>query len=461
MVLVVRVKLIATLGPASSSIEVVEALVRAGASGFRINFSHGDTDEWSQLVKTVRSVEYTTSKALPIIMDLRGSSIRLGNFPESVRVEKGDNVIFSLKELSLEKKIIPLPNPQIYGSVEEGDILVMDDERLRLRVTSVGPERIECVSLCRGVIKPRKGVVVKGKELDLPTLTEKDVRDLAFACSVDADYIGLSYVRRASDIEILREQMDKHRCRAKVIAKIETASAVRNLGDIIEASDVILVARGDLGMNFGLEEIPRLQHIIVKESLRRGKPVIIATQLLESMISNPIPTRAEVVDVANAVEEGVDALMLTRETSVGRYPVEAIEWLRRIGERIEKWKPVEGIRQGGPLKRRYAKGVTELAEDLGAKLVIYSRHGNTARFISSIRPKTDFYVGVPSLQIARSLNILWGTEPVIIEADSYEEGLEKTFSHLKKNGTINYGDLVVLTYGMLGDEQVIKVRRNT
>ncbi len=459
MVLSLRVKLIASLGPSSCEPDIIEGLALAGASGFRVNFSHGDPGSWSKLVDGVRKVEERLGKALTLITDLRGSSIRLGDFPSPIRLKEGDVAVLTLDEFSFEGRKIPLPNPKVLLGLEEGDIIVMDDGRVRLRVSRTRGREVEVVALTDAVIKPHKGLVVQDKEFDLPSITDKDLRDLQFACTAGADYIGLSYVRSAKDVVVLRQHLKQMGCKAKIIAKIETKSAVRNLDSIIEVADVILVARGDLGMNYGLEEIPRLQKHIVRETIRRGKPVIIATQLLESMINNPVPTRAEVVDVSNAVREGVDALMLTGETAIGKYPIEAVKWLRKIAEKAEQWGDIRIERAGGPLKRRYAKGVAELAEDLGAKLVIFSMAGNTARFIASIRPKTDLYVGVPSIEAARSINILWGVEPLIIDASTYSEGLEKTYNHLIEVGHVKLGDLVVLTYGMRGDEQVIKVRR--
>ncbi|MGC8975679.1 MAG: pyruvate kinase, partial [Thermoprotei archaeon] len=266
----------------------------------------------------------------------------------------------------------------------------------------------------------------------------------------------------AEDIRELRSYLSSIGCDALVISKIETKKAVRNLSEVVEASDAVLVARGDLGMNFGLEEVPILQKTIVKASRKIGKPVIVATQLLESMINNPVPTRAEVSDVTNAVLEGVDALMLTGETAVGKYPVEAVKWLRKIVERAESaYKPVvqrttEYVRKS--LKKRYAKGVIELAEDLDGVLAIYSMKGTTVFTIASLHPKTRCYAGVPTKEVARKLSIVWGADVRVIEANNYTEGLEKLYSSLVSSGELKRGDLVILTYGLRDKEQVIKVR---
>jgi pyruvate kinase len=335
----------------------------------------------------------------------------------------------------------------------------MDDGRVRLRVIKVSGDGVEVAALTDAVIKSRKGVVVQNKEFDLPALTKKDLGDIRFACSVGADYIGLSYVRNADNVRVLKELLREMGCDAGVVAKIETRSAVKNVEDIARVADVILVARGDLGMNFGLEEIPRIQRRIVETSLRVGKPVVVATQLLESMVENPVPTRAEVVDTYVAVSEGVDALMLTGETAAGKYPVEAVKWLHRIVSKAEASENIRTYREGGPLKRRYAKGVAELAEDLNAKIIIYSSTGVTARHLASIRPNVPFYVAVPNMKVARSINILWGVNPIITPTKNHEEGLEEAFRKLIRMDEISIGDLIVMTYGMKGEEQVIKVRR--
>ena len=454
-----NVKIIASLGPSSRSYDIVKEMTLYGASGFRINFTHGDREFWSQLVRAVREAEKTLGKALTLITDLKGASVRLGRFPEPLTLKAGDTIKFSINKYSAQDKVVPLPNIKVVESLEEGDTIVMDDGRVWLRVTKTRGSEVEAVALTDAIIKPEKGLVVKDKEFDLPSISDKDLRDLEFACSVSADYIGLSYVRSAHDIYALKDHLRRLRCDAKIIAKVETRSAVENLNPIVEASDAVLVARGDLGMNFGLEEIPSLQTKIVNASVRKGKPVIIATQLLESMINNPIPTRAEVVDVHNAVREGVDALMLTGETAAGKYPVEAVKWLKKIALAAESgWEPkIERV--GGPIKRRYAKGITELAEDLNAKLIIYSMKGNTVNFVSSVRPRIPFYAGVPNIRVARSINILWGVVPVIVNANDYMKGLEKTYEKLKGEGAIKFGDISVLTYGLRENEQLIKIMR--
>jgi pyruvate kinase len=456
-----RTKIIASLGPSSSSFDVVLRLAEAGASGFRINFAHGDPGLWSSMVGSVAKAEQALGRPLTLIGDLSGASIRIGELDKPIQLKRGDRAKLILSARgSADRLEVPLPVREVYEGLEAGDVVLMDDGRVKLKVVDVAPGCVELVAFTDAVIKSRKAFVVVNKDFDLPALTEKDLADLRFALDRGFDYIGLSYVRRPSDVEALRRVIRGwgHED-VRVIAKIEAKSALENLDGIVEAADAVLVARGDLGMVMGLENIPHLQRRIVSRAIEMEKPVIIATQLLESMVESPVPTRAEVVDVNAAVAEGVDALMLTGETAVGKYPVEAVSWLRRIVRAAEE--NVSVARRRGPksLRARFAEGVTSLAEDLGAKLVIYSVHGNTARLISLLRPAIDVYVGAPSPRVLKQLNILWGLKAYLVEAPSYDEGLEEAFKLLRKLDEVRLGDLVVLTCGLRGDEQLIRVKR--
>jgi len=456
-----RTKIIASLGPSSSSFDVILRLAEAGASGFRINFAHGDAELWSSMVDCVAKVEKVLGRPLTLIGDLSGASIRLGDLDKPIQLKRGDRIrmIPSAKGLA-DRLEVPLPIREVYEGLEVGDVVLMDDGRVRLKVVDVTSSYVELTALTDALIRSKKALVVMNKDFALPAVTEKDLADLKFALDRGFDYIGLSYVRRPSDVEVLRSVIkDLGHEDVKVIAKIETRSALENLDGIIEASDAVLVARGDLGMAMGLEKVPHLQHRIISKAIEMERPVIIATQLLESMLESPVPTRAEAVDVNAAVAEGVDALMLTGETAVGKYPVEAVSWLRRIIRTAEE--NVSVARRRGPksLWARFTAGVTSLAEDLNAKLVIYSVHGNTARLISLLRPAIDVYVGTPSPRVLKQLNMLWGLRAYLVEASSYDEGLEKTFELLKKLNEVRLGDLVVMTYGLRGDEQLIRVKR--
>ena len=451
-------KIIASLGPASCDLNTVINLCKEGVSGFRINFAHGNEELWKSMVENVLRAESICSKPLAIIGDLRGPSIRLGELKGQIAVKKGETIKLVLSERS-EGRELPLPVKEVYEQLEVGDLIIMSDGKFRFRVSEIG-EFVELTALTDALISSRNTIAVANKEFDLPLLREKDLADIEFAVKNKFSYIGLSYVRGPSDLEMLRKVIKKSGGeRTKIIAKIETKSAVKNLDEIVELCDAVLVARGDLGMNFGLEEIPYLQRKIIKRSIEIGKPVILATQLLESMIENPIPTRAEVVDISTATSEGVDALMLTGETAIGKHPVEAVKWLRKIIETTERKLTINKFRDVKGLNERFVKGVVELAEDINSKLVVFSKFGNTPRRMALLRPAVEFYVGTPDIEVARTLSILWGIKAYEISALDYDEGLEKTYEFLKKKGELRFGDLVIMAYGLKEQEQAIKLRR--
>lgn len=464
------VKIVATIGPASGMLSTIVNMVKGGVSGFRVNFAHGSPSEWTSYVEHVREAERLTGRPLALIGDLQGPSVRIGKVAKPIKLARGDvaKIVNAQESEGGDTKIMPLPNAKFFEVVDVGDVIVMDDGRVRLRVADKASNYVEVVALTESVISSRKVVVVQGKELEAPLLAHEDLYNLKFAVEKGFDYIGLSYVRSAEDIGFLRELLKKLGGEdIGIIAKVETPSAIRNLKEIVEASDVALVARGDLGMSFGLEEVYFLQRRVVEESLRRGKPVIVATQLLESMIERPVPTRAEVVDISAAIESGVDALMLTGETSVGKYPLEAVNWLAKVaslGEREisrETFNRVLALCRSGlaTLHMRFAKGVTELAEDLGAKLVVFSVHGGMARALAALKPLIPIYVGSPHLRVLRKLALLWGLHPLSVDVATYEEGLQMTLSKARELGFVKYGDLVVMAYGLRGPSQRIEVLR--
>ncbi len=453
-----KTKIIASLGPSSSSEEVIASMLNEGVSGFRINLVHGNPEYWLNLIEKIREAELKLGKLATILIDIKGPSLRLGDFPETLRVSVGSIVEFS-SDYSPKKLMVPFPHFEIFGKVSLGDTMILDDGRSRFRVVEVSNDRIKAEALTNCELRSRKSVVFQGKSFDLPYISSEDAENLK-ALRKFADYIGASLVKSPREIETLKEFLKDIGCNAMVMSKIETREAIENLNGIIEASDAVLVARGDLGMNFGLEEVPRLQRTIVENSLRIGKPVVVATQILESMISNPTPTRAEVSDIANAVFEGVDALMLTGETAIGKYPVEAVRWLRRILERAESYHVpvVDREKMAKSLKKRYAKGVVELAEDLNAILAIYSMKGTTVFSISSLRPRVECYVAVPTEEVARKLLILWGINPKVLNAEDYMEGMEKLYSFILRSIGLTKGEIVVLTYGLRDREQIVKIK---
>jgi len=442
-----KVKIIASIGPASRNIHTLLRIVREGADGFRLNFSHGTHDDKRYEVSMTREVERKVRKPLPIIGDLSGPSIRIGKVP-AFTIKKGQKVKIILAEKG-EKDVIPLPNPDLYNSLEEEDVLLLSDGKIALRVDEVTLDYIEATALTDGQVRSSVSVVIKGKELHVPALTRKDLEDIDFCIDNDIEYIALSYVRSTDDIKALRDILRRRgREDIKIIAKIETKSAIKNLDSIIEEADVTLVARGDLGMHFPLEEIPKLQKEIITKSLSRGKPVIVATQLLESLVQNPTPTRSEIVDIMTAVHEGVDALLLTNETTIGKYPVEAVKWLKRVIKTYEDQScvKVQGVNE--TIYDKFAKGITLLAESMNAKIVAYTRKGNTARRLSRYRPATPLIVIASNIKVARQISILWGIRAYSMKIDDTRNLWDIMSCYLKEKGEITYGDIVIMTIGL-------------
>ncbi len=446
-----RTKIIATIGPATMNRETVIRLAREGVDCFRINFAHGNPEMWKQMVDLVREAEKVVEKPIPVVGDLQGPTVRTGKLDTNYQVKKGDRVIIILGETGQAAKYeIPLPSKRVFDIIEEGDTIVLGAGALWLRVEDVKERHVECVVLNDGLVKSEMTFSILGKDLPLPTLTEKDMRDLEFVIEADLDYVGLSFVRSREDVRVLKDFLqDKGASDIKVIAKIETRRAVENLDSIVREADAVLVARGDLALYFSLEKIPEIQLEIVRKSLYGAKPVIVATQLLESMVEKPMPTRSEVVDVMVAVREGVDALMLADETAVGKYPVEAVRWLRRIIEEAEKSIRVEADYPRASLHDRFAHGVAHVADLLNAKILVYTRGGTTARRVSRFRPRTEIYAATRTEKVRRQLQLLWGIKPYIVrDVEDVWEALNKLLETLKKEEEVSVGEIVVMTGGL-------------
>ena len=456
-----KVKIIATIGPSSMDEEIIYSMAYEGVNGFRVNFSHGDRDLWDRIVEAVRKAEEKIGKPLALIGDLQGPSVRVGLLKEPLKLKKGKQVeIIYSRESGGDK--IPVPVQKFFDVVEEGDRLLMDDGKISFVVEEVYSNRVLARALTEGVITSRKALVIKGKEVPLPAITSKDLNDIEYAIKRGFDYIALSYVKSAEDVRMLRRILYERNAREiGIIAKIETVSGVRNLNEILDETDVVLVARGDLGMHFSLEEIPWLQRTIIRKSIEKGKPVIVATQILASMAEYSTPTRAEVVDVVTAMSEGADALMLTGETAVGKYPLETVKWLRKI---IEKYEdrisyPREEPGKTAGVKQRFAYSIVVLAEELGAKIAVYTKEGKTALRITRYHPRTIVYASSNNPRVLRKLSIIWGVEPVKVEAGEYSKGIEETYKVLIEKEEVGYGDLLVLTYGIREAEHTIKIVR--
>lgn len=450
------VKVIATLGPSSGKPDVVVDMAAAGADAFRINFSHGGPDQWREYVGMILEAEARHGRPLGIIGDLEGPRVRVA-LSKPVLVKPGEKLVFGPP--GGDEKIIPVDSKAFFAILDPGDLVFIDDGRVILQVESVRGTTAVLRVVEGDMIAPRKGVVVSGKEYPLPHITEKDKRDLAFAASSRFSHVMVSFARDAQHVAAVRAFLERLGGRSvRILAKIETPSGLRRLDEILDEADGVVVARGDLGMHFPLEEIPRIQEEIVMAARRKYKPVIVATQLLSSMIESPSPTRGEVMDVYNAVKMGVDSLMLTSETAIGKYPVNAVAWLVRIAAKaIGEARP--DIPQARGVLYRLARGVVELAESLGAMVLAYSMSGGIAWRLAAFRPTKPVHVGVPSIDIARTLTILWGVKPHVVDSKTREEGLNMLYEKLSEEEVIGVGDVIVeTTWSIQEGVHTIRVR---
>jgi len=444
-----KTKIIVTLGPASSTYQIIKALALEGVDAFRLNFSHGDHSEKASKISIIRKVEEDLKRFIPIIADLQGPSIRLGEFkPRELITGKEVKLVYGDKSSNEDEISIPLDI--FFKVLEAGDTVLIDDGRISLIAIDVKESEARCKVEIGGNVRPKVTVHIHGKEFNLPALTNKDIEDLEFILNQDIDIIFQSFVRSKEDIYALRKIIkDKGKEDIKIYAKIETKSGMKNIDGILEAADGILIARGDLGMFYPLEEIPLLESNLARKALQYGKPVILATQILESMINNPVPTRAEIVDIFNGISNYVDGMMLSGETAIGNNPILAVRWLRKVIERAEKDvipEKIKGLNE--TIYDKFAKGIVLLAESLNAKILAYTKKGTTARRLSRYRPTVPTYVATDSEIIARQINMLWGLIPVKISIDLEKDPVNELKRKYIDNGIVGKGDIAVITIGL-------------
>jgi pyruvate kinase len=426
-----RAKIVATVGPASGSPEMLEQLFLAGVDTFRLNFSHGTHEDHAKVHAAIRALETKVGRPIGILQDLQGPKIRVGTIKDGkISVVADEQVRFVLSGSDGDKKSMPLPHPEIFEAVSPGDDLLIDDGRVRVRVTGLGADFIDAKVIIGGTISNRKGVNVPGAVLNLSPLTAKDRADLAFGLELGVDWIALSFVQKPADIiEACALVGD----RAGVMAKIEKPAALEHIDDIIRLSGAIMVARGDLGVEIPHEEVPGRQKELIKSCRLAGKPVIVATQMLDSMVVAPTPTRAEASDVATAIYDGADAVMLSAESATGRYPREAVEMMNRIIESTERhkmYRPILDASQPGE-EETAPHAVAAAAADLAAAIhasaiVAFTSSGTTAARIARKRPKVAVLAITPDQRVARQLSLLWGAHSVLSEdINTYEEMVDR------------------------------------
>jgi pyruvate kinase len=448
-----RAKIVCTLGPATSSEERIRQLVDAGMDVARLNLSHGDQADHERAYQRIRAASDATGRAIGILADLQGPKIRLGRFATGpVSVDEGDPFTITTREVEGDPTLCSTTYRGLAGDLRPGDEVLLDDGRVRLRVRDVDATDVRTVVEIGGVLSNNKGINLPGVDVSAPALSGKDVDDLRWALSMPVDMIALSFVRRASDFDDVRKIMNEMGVRVPVIAKIEKPQAVKNLDEVVEAFDGFMVARGDLGVELPLEEVPMVQKQIIDKARRNAKPVIVATQMLESMISAARPTRAEASDVANAVLDGADAVMLSGETSVGEYPVLTVRTMARIVESTEdhglnhmaaiEWRP--RTRSG-----IICKAAAEVAEQTGAKyLVAFTTSGDSARRLARYRSQVPVLAFTPMQAVRSQLALTWGVEtfqtPMVEHTD---EMVMQVDSSLLEIGRCREGEHVVIVAG--------------
>src|SRR5437762_1110789 len=451
-----KTKIICTLGPATEKTQVLRQLIQKGADVFRLNMSHASHEWVRDIVPRIRALAREMGGPIALLLDTQGPAIRTGDLQENLHLKPGDILEFTVRRARTNERYSTDVNYDGFvDDVSVGNMILIDNGLIRLLVLGKGKNRMRCKALTRATLGSRRHINLPGVHVNLPPLTKKDLADISLGAELGVDFVALSFVRKKSDLEELRRALVKRKSKAFAIAKIEDQLAVRAIGDMIEGADAIMIARDELGIECPMEELPIIQRRIVKSCLRLGKPVIVATQMLESMITNPLPTRAEITDVANAVFEQADAIMLSGETSVGRYPVECVEVLNRVATRIER-SGGAGYGQDAILEDTREKTVASavvLANSLSrAKIVVFTHHGTMARYASSLRPENaPIFAFTSSETVFRQIVILWGTHPVMLKfADDPNVTIESAVTYLRKQKLTEPGDHLIVLSDMLG-----------
>jgi len=466
-----RTKIVATIGPACSSPEVLKALIEAGATTLRLNFSHGTHDQHQRNIRLIRQTSFELNQPVGILQDLQGPKIRLGQFENgSIEVKKGDPFILTNRQIKGSQEISSVTYDRLAAEVPEGATILLDDGKVEMVVEKVDriTEELHCRIVVGGTLSNSKGVNFPGVYLSIRALTDKDRKDLVFGLDQGVDWVALSFVRNPQDVLEIKELISSAGKRVPVIAKIEKHEAIEQMEAILALCDGVMIARGDLGVELPAEDVPILQKRLIVLANHLGIPIITATQMLDSMANNPRPTRAEISDVANAILDGTDAVMLSNETAVGKYPVEAVATMARIAIRIEQ----EQARQvtshtvtnnGRSIPNAISQAVSQISEQLGAAAITsLTKTGATARNVSKFRPKTPIVAVTPHVDVARQLQMVWGVKPLLmLELASTSQTFQAALNVAQERGLLSQGDLVVMTAGTLqgvaGSTDLIKV----
>lgn len=464
-----KTKIVATIGPASSSVNVLTDLIKNGVDVARLNFSHGSHESHYEIIQNIREAEKAAGREIAIMMDTMGPEIRTGKFVnQRAFLEQDSEVIITPDEVLGDEKRFSVTYDYICNDIKPGDRILIDDGLIDLLVIKIEKNDIYTKVITGGEISNNKGVNLPGKKLNLPSLIDKDIADIEFGIRHNLDYVAASFVRTGKDILEIRKIIEREKSDMDIVAKIENAEGVENIEEILELADGVMVARGDLGVEIPPEEVPVVQKRIIRIANHKGKPVITATQMLDSMMRNPRPTRAEASDVANAILDGTDAIMLSGETAAGKYPVLSVIMMDRIARKTEKemgffeknenFKPVKNT-----IPDSIASAACRLSKNLEAKAIITSTtSGSTAKMVSKYRPMAQIIAATPSERVYRKLKLVWGVESVITsQNEGTDEMIRSAVNTSLMEGLISNGDLVILTAGVpvkiKGTTNLIKV----
>lgn len=446
-----KTKIVATVGPASSSKEVLLALAKEGVDVFRLNFSHGTHEDHLKVISNVREINTQLGTHIALLQDLQGPKIRVNEVKEGTILKPGETLVITTRELIGNSEIVSTSYKGMPNDVKTGDMILIDDGKIELKVKETRGEDVIAEVVYGGILKSRKGINLPYSKVSAPSLTEKDMKDLLFGLKNNVDWVALSFVRKAKDIDILRGIIEEHKSTTRIIAKIEKPEALENIDAIIAATDGVMVARGDLGVEIWLEEVPMVQKMLVEKCNKLAKPVIVATQMMESMIENPRPTRAETNDVANAVMDGADALMLSAETAAGKYPVEVIRSMVRTIGSVEKQANIYyRFRDADPhspifIHDSLILAACKLAKEVNAKAIVGLTSSGYAAFKSSShRPNANIFVFTGNKTVLNTLNLVWATRAYYYEkADSTDETIADVQEILKRDGHVKPGDIFI------------------
>ncbi|HZK43369.1 MAG TPA: pyruvate kinase [Syntrophomonadaceae bacterium] len=451
-----KTKIICTIGPASEKVETLQEMLRSGMNVARLNFSHGNYEEHEMRINNIRQAIEQDGKPLAIMLDTKGPEIRTGQVIDGkVKLENGSKFILTTRDILGNAEEVSVTYERLPQEIAIGSTILISDGLINLLVESIRDNDIICQVINGGELGDRKGINVPGVRINLPFISDKDIEDINFAIDNKIDYIAASFVRSAEDVLDIRRILEQKNADIGIIAKIESQEGVDNLNDIIKVADGVMVARGDLGVEIPVEEVPLVQKDIIEKCNFDGKMVIIATQMLDSMIVNPRPTRAEVSDVANAIFDGADAIMLSGETAAGIYPVEVVKFMAKIAKRAEEALPYSELLRSKQLNR--TQSITDAisfatcstAENLGASAIITAtRTGLTSKMVAKYRPEANIIAATPDVNMLNRLALVWGVYPILInETVGTDDLFEEAINRALEKGYINYGDLLVLTAG--------------